>query len=573
MARAALDRTPDALLKESIETLLRTISGWMRFLAFISLMLVTLTFLLLYNKIQALTNIPSTKSYDSLVSFATLWLILLTIISALELLQGLAIGYMSRHIARRLAVPAVLATATRAGRPEAISTSAINDIETLRAVLGGPASSALVSAVTTPLLLVLLFALHWLPGIIAVGFCTLAGLSSLAAARAAQRESELTSGGVAHAYGLAVDAMRSGEAVLAMGMLPRLGRLWIKVSTASAAEAWLARRTAARFATANALMSLLFRGAMIFSGATLTLTDPTSAGALGGLLFLMLIIKPFNQLGNTTSVLAEGLAAWRRLRALVASTPQPPEGIAFPCPHGRLVVEHMSFGFRGPQPPLLRNIELVVEPGEIVAIVGASGSGKSTLLRTMVGLYRPGNGGVYLDGHAPSQWDRRDFARHVGFLPQDPLLSRGTAAEVIARLEQPDMALVLEAAHRGGAHDAIAALPQGYATQLLGNFQLSMGQRHRVALARALYGRPKLLLLDELAGSLDPEGEAHVIALLDILRREGTSVVFTSHRPGLIVAADRVMALRNGTLVPAGEELPRLIGAAARQPRRIGAAA
>jgi ABC-type protease/lipase transport system fused ATPase/permease subunit len=209
---------------------------------------------------------------------------------------------------------------------------------------------------------------------------------------------------------------------------------------------------------------------------------------------------------------------------------------------------------------LLRNVELTVEPGSIIAIVGQSGSGKSTLLRILVGLLRPSAGGVYLDGHATSQWDRRDFARHVGFLPQQPLLSRGTAAEVIARLEEPDMELVLEAARRGGAHDVIAGLPNGYATPLSGTYQLSMGQRHRIALARALYGRPKLLLLDELAGSMDSEGEAHVAELLQQLREEGTSVIFTTHRPSLVAVADRVLALRNGTLVPAGEELPRLLG-------------
>lgn len=244
----------------------------------------------------------------------------------------------------------------------------------------------------------------------------------------------------------------------------------------------------------------------------------------------------------------------------------PPEGIAFPCPEGRLVAERMSFTYRGPQPTLLRNIELAVGPGEIVAIIGPSGGGKSTLLRLLVGMYRPGSGGCYLDGHATHQWDRRDLARHVGFLPQDPLLSRGTAAEVIARLERPDMNLVLDAAKRAGAHDVIVGLPLGYATEIAGSFQLSMGQRHRIALARALYGRPKVLLLDELAGSLDAEGEADVATLLAVLREEGTAAIFTTHRPSLLAAADRVLTLRHGSLVPAGGETPRMPV----RPQRLG---
>jgi ATP-binding cassette subfamily C protein len=252
---------------------------------------------------------------------------------------------------------------------------------------------------------------------------------------------------------------------------------------------------------------------------------------------------------------------------MVAGTAAPTDGLPFPCPEGRLVVEHMSFGFRGPLPPLFRNVDLTIEPGEIVAIVGPSGSGKSTLLRILMGITRPSAGGVYLDGHSTHQWNRRDFARHVGFLPQEPLLSRATVAEGIARLEEPDLALVLDAAKRAGAHETIIGLPLGYATPLTGSYQLSMGQRHRLALARTLYGRPRLLVLDELAGSLDAEGEASVARLLARLREEGCSIVFTTHRPNLLAAADRVLAIRNGTVVPAGEEQPRLPGRTARLPR------
>jgi ATP-binding cassette subfamily C protein len=286
------------------------------------------------------------------------------------------------------------------------------------------------------------------------------------------------------------------------------------------------------------------------------------------LVLLTQVATPFVSLGPTCGKWAEAAAAWRRLRALATETAQwPADGIPFPCPHGRLVAEHMSFTFHGPQPVLLRNIDLIVEPGNIIAIVGPAGSGKSTLLRLLLGLYRPSAGGVYLDGHATSQWERRDFARHVGFLPQQPLLPQGTAAEVIARLEEPNMDLVLDAARRSGAHEIITGLPLGYATPISGNYQLSMGQRHRIAIARALYGRPKLLLLDELAGSLDTEGEAQIAKLLGQLGEEGSSVVFTTHRPALVAIADRVLALRNNTLVPAGGELRRLSPAATPLPQ------
>jgi ABC-type protease/lipase transport system fused ATPase/permease subunit len=280
----------------------------------------------------------------------------------------------------------------------------------------------------------------------------------------------------------------------------------------------------------------------------------------GSVLLIGMVAGPFMGLGLHLRSLTEGVDAWRRLRAMVRATAAIPEGIAFPRPAARLTAEHLGFGFRGPQPALFRNLDLTVGAGEVVAIVGPSGSGKSTLLRLLMGILRPGGGGAYLDGHATSQWDRRELARHVGYLPQDALLSRATVAEAIARLEEPDMAEVMEAARRAGAHATIIGLPLGYSTPLTGGYQLSMGQRHRIALARALYGRPRLLLLDELAGSLDAEGEAEVARLLRRLRAEGTAVVFTTHRPNLLAVADRVLAIRRGALVPAGEDQPLLEG-------------
>jgi ABC-type protease/lipase transport system fused ATPase/permease subunit len=353
--------------------------------------------------------------------------------------------------------------------------------------------------------------------------------------------------------------MRSGEAVLAMGMLPRLVRHWVATAAEGSAEAWACERRAERLRTLLELLVGALRGSIIFVMAALTLSGQNvNAAFAGSILVIGMVVSPFLGLGTHLRSLSEAMAAWQRLRAMMRATAAIPEGIAFPPPAVRLTMEHMSFGFRGPQPALFRNLRLEVGPGEIVAIVGPSGSGKSTLLRLLMGILRPNGGGVYLDGHATSQWDRRELARHIGYLPQDALLSRASAAEVIARLEAPDMPAVIEAAQQAGAHATIIGLPFGYATPLTGGYELSMGQRHRIALARALYDRPRLLVLDELAGSLDAQGEAEVARLLLRLRAEGTSVVFTTHRPSLLATADRVLAIRQGQLLPAGEDAPRL---------------
>ncbi|WP_135467789.1 ATP-binding cassette domain-containing protein [Crenalkalicoccus roseus] len=550
----------EALLQAAIGEVRETVRRWLWLLLGLGLMATLLALGVLMTRLFLIAFVAYTHDEASLRSAVVYWTLATVGVVALGSLQAGAVARIARYAAERLAVPAVLATAQRAGRPETLANQAIREVETIRATLSGQATSVLLHAVLTPVYLAFAFAIHWALGVVSLAFCALAAVVSLLVTRARGRAAALGGEDRARAFGLAADAMRAGEAVLAMGMLPRLVREWIAVGTASAAEAWQHERRASLLRSfLDAVMSK-YRLILIITGTALMLAgEERSFWMIGCTFVLMRIPEPFALIGEHSQDLAEGFGAWRRLRALVRASPAPSEGLAFPCPRGRLVAERLSFGFRGPQPPLFRGLDLAVEPGEVVGIVGASGSGKSTLLRLLIGMYAPGGGGVYLDGQATHQWDRQALARHVGFLPQEPLLSRGSAAEVIARLEEPDMDLVLDAARRAGAHEAIVGLPLGYATPLAGGHQLSTGQRHRIALARALYGRPRLLVLDELAASLDAEGEAHVARLLAALREEGSAVVFTTHRPALLAVADRVLALRGGVLVPAAEEpAPRL---------------
>ncbi|MDI3309397.1 MAG: ATP-binding cassette domain-containing protein [Acetobacteraceae bacterium] len=561
MALKSGNRSAEALLRDAIEDVLRATSRWLWTVLGLGLVGVVVSYLTVLNRMYLLRYVTVTYDWDSVLSVCILAAALTVLAVAFTYLRGIAVSSISTYAARRLAVPAVLATAQRAGRPETLAGEALHDIETMRTSLAGPVSHAVVDITLAPLIVALSFIMHVAYGILALFYCIGAAILSVLIAQAASSAVRLRGSSQARAFGLAADAMRSGEAVLAMGMLPRLATHWVGVSTEASGEAWLAERRAARLKTALEILLGSLRGAIILLGAVLALYGEATMIAMVGSLFLMAkLTSPFISIGSSAHEIAEGLAAWRRLRALVHGSPMPPAGIAFPCPEGQLLIEQMSFAFRGSQRALLRNIQLQVRRGEILAIVGPSGSGKSTLLRLIVGMYPPSSGGIYLDGHATHQWNRHDLARHVGFLPQEPLLSRGTVAEIIARLETPNMGLVLDAAKRAGAHETIVGLPLGYATPVTGGPQLSMGQRQRIALARALYGRPKLLVLDELAGSMDAEGEAQVARLLSALREEGTSVIFTTHRPRLLMVADRIMALRDGSLVPTGKETSRLPG-------------
>ena len=574
MARGEQSQS-ETMFEEAVEDVLRVVASWVWLVVGLGLISTVFSVLALLNRMFIFIYVATTFSVDSLNAALIFMMLTAVVIIAVKHTERQAISRVATYLSRRLAVPAVLASAQRAGRPETLANTAIRDIEQMRMAMTGPGSAAVVHAVVTPPLLALAFVIHWSLGAMAVSYCIAATILSVMITRSRRRAAELSGAGRARATALATDAIRSGEAVLAMGMLPRLAGQWIEVATANGGEAWLAERRAARLQAAMDTLFGSYRGIFIIVSALLALNgEVTTAMAISSMFVMMRIPEPFISIGDNAHEIAEGLSAWRRLKLLVDGSPMPPDGLAFPCTEGRLAAERISFAFRGPTPPLFRGLDLKVEPGEIVAIIGPSGSGKSTLLRLLIGMLRPNNGGIYLDGCNVAQWDRREFARHVGFLPQDPLLSRGTAAEVISRLEIPDMTLVLDAARRAGAHDTIVGLELGYATLIAGEHQLSMGQRHRIAIARALYGRPRIVVMDELAASLDAAGEADIARLLAVLREEGTAVIFTTHRPALLAAADRVLAIRNGVLVGAVEDggHPRLPGREKRAARAITSA-
>ncbi len=471
--------------------------------------------------------------------------------AVLDTLRGLALEALAGQVTKRLSLPLLQATAT-GGRGPAATSEAMSDLETLRAFFSSTACTAPFDAMWTPLLLLALLVQHWAFAALAALCClVLLGMNLLGDALS-RREMLAANEASAAALRRAADAVTASDVVLANGMLPTLSARWQAGQARAAALVHRAVLRARAVSAATTALRMGMTAAMVGLGLVLALSGVASTGSMVATnMILARLLLPFQQVAATKRHWVDALAAWRRVRAALENPAPPRYAHAMPAPAPRLVVERLVYLPPGGDRPLLRGVSFTAEPGEVVGVIGPSSAGKSTLVRMVVGMQAPTTGGAYLDGTSTFLWEREDFARHVGYVPQGLALVDATVADNIARMGQPDMPAVLDAAKRAGAHRIIATLPDGYATRIAGG-TLSSGQRQRVALARALYRRPGLIVLDEPSAFLDKDGEADVAALLARLRAEGATVLLVTHRPALLAAVDKVAVLRDGLVAQFG---------------------
>ena len=260
------------------------------------------------------------------------------------------------------------------------------------------------------------------------------------------------------------------------------------------------------------------------------------------------VLAPLGQVVAQWNAVVNVRAAWARLEALLAQIPEKPDAMPLPAPKGFLTVEALMAGAPGQQVPIVRGVQFGIQPGEVLAVIGPSASGKTTLARLLVGLWPAISGKVRLDGADVHAWDKAELGPYLGYLPQGVELLDGTLAENIARFGDVDMAQVEAAARLVGLHELIMSMPQGYNSPIgRDGTMLSGGQRQRVGLARALYGKPVFVVLDEPNSSLDEVGDAALANAIATLKQMGTTFVVMTHRSSILGVADKILLMREGT--------------------------
>ena len=293
-------------------------------------------------------------------------------------------------------------------------------------------------------------------------------------------------------------------------------------------------------------------------GAYLAIERQISPGiVIAGSILLGRALAPIDQLIGSWRAFLGARGAYQRLDELLAADVDSTEPMPLPAPRGELTLESLMIRPPGAAAAILSDVNLRIEAGTVLAVIGPSAAGKSTLVRAILGLYPPAAGSVRLDGASLDQWDRAALGPHIGYLPQDVELLDGSVSENIARFGEVDPDAVVAAARAAGVHEMILRLPEGYETRVMGRV-LSAGQRQRIGLARALYGDPKLIVLDEPNSNLDKDGDAALARTLEELRGSGRTIILVTHRSNLLAHVDKVLLLNEGRVVAFGDRDPVL---------------
>lgn len=428
----------------------------------------------------------------------------------------------------------------------------LGDLLQVRQFLTGPGLFAFFDAPWLPIYIAVMFVFHPVFGVVAL-------LSGLVLMGLAIWNEFATRADLKEANSRALESsnhternLRNVEAIEAMGMLSRLRARWRARQEDMLALQTRASQKGGLISAVSKTFRVTIQTLILGLGAYLAIRREISSGAvIAGSILLGRALAPLDQMIGSWRGFLSARESYRRLDRLLGALPERGAPMPLPTPKGELSVEKLVVRPPGAEVPVIKGISLLVEPGSQLAIVGPSAAGKSTFARALLGIYKPATGTVRLDGAEIDQWDREALGPHIGYLPQDVELLDGTASENIARFGDLEPAKVVAAAEAAGVHQMILRLPQGYDTPLVGNV-LSAGQRQRIGLARALYGDPQLVVLDEPNSNLDQEGEAALARTLSDLKRAGRTVVVITHRRNILDRVDKILLMGEGQIAMYG---------------------
>lgn len=491
------------------------------------------------------------RNVTTLTMLTLLVIGLFMLMSALEMVRTRVLirvgNFLDMDLNRRIFSAAFERNLSRAGGNPA---QALQDLTQVRQFLTGNGLFAFFDAPWTPIYLLVCYLIHPLLGLVTlIGSLILVGLAYITE-KATQKPLAEANQAALSSASYANNNLRNAEVIEAMGMLPAIGKRWFQGHLRILQMQTLASDRAAIISSTGRFVRITLQSVILGAGALLAIEGKITPGMMIACSILTgRALAPVEQVIAAWKQLQGSRSAWGRLNDLLHDYPQRPPSMSLQRPMGMLAVENVVAGAPGTSNSIVRGVSFSLVPGESLGIIGPSASGKSTLARLLVGVWPTQAGKVRLDGADIFTWNKAELGPWLGYLPQDVELFEGTIAENIARFAEVDSEAVIRAARSSGVHDMILRFPQGYDTRLAADGSpLSGGQKQRIALARALYGEPNLVVLDEPNANLDDVGEKALVDALAELKARGATVILISHRPNVLCAVDKVLMLRDGAV-------------------------
>ena len=506
--------------------------------------------------LQVYDRVLGSRSEETLWFISLLLLAALLVMGSMELVRSRLLVRANNAIDAQLAPYLLRKMAEGATSPEGNQYShGLRDLNSIKGFLTGTGILALFDAPWMPIAMIILWYMHFYLFLVAlVGAVLMVGLTILN--EVLTRKPLTDANGASQAAGRHVEvALRNAEVVNAMGMLKGVASRWAGLNDRVLALQSKASQRGGNISGVTKFVRQAIQSLGLGVGAYIVLNEPTFTPGMmiAGTIVLGKALGPIELLIAGWKGFLDARIAYGRLDAFMKAQQLEIEPMELPPPTGQISLEKVTFGIRATNKVIIKDVSFALTAGEALGIIGPSAAGKSTLARLMVGVWKPLQGNIRLDGADLTSWSSDRLGPYLGYLPQDIELFAGSIADNIARLDEPDSEKVIKAARLSGLHEMILNMPQGYDTYIGNNGAvLSGGQRQRIGLARALYGDPKLVVLDEPNASLDNDGELALLQALAYLKQMGTTVVIITHKVSLLSNVDKLLVMQDGALAVFG---------------------
>jgi ATP-binding cassette subfamily B protein len=507
--------------------------------------------------LQVLDRVVSSGSIETLVMLTIVTTVIFIAFGAFSMIRQMTLirigEWLDRTTSERILSTSLSISSSNKNHN---SSQSLRDLATVKGFIAGPALTAYFDLPWAFLFIGVLMAIHPIIGLLAVAGAILLSIAGVVNERAVKKALSQSNELSVKSMNQIETSSRNAEVIEAMGMMDAIVSSWQEKNKHVVESQVLANSRSAVISSVAKSLRMLLQIFAVAIGTALFLSHEVSVGAIiAGSILLGRALAPFEQSIAAWSSFTGARKAYERLNETLDKAPAREQSMDLPEPEGRLSAENVIFALPGTRQPIVKGITFSMPPGASLGIIGPSASGKSTLAKLFMGIYKPNSGNVRLDGADVYTWNRKDFGRHVGYLPQDVELFDGNVRDNIARLQaDASDADVITAAKLAGAHDLILRLTHGYNTEIgVGGGNLSAGQRQRIGLARAFFGQPKLVVLDEPNSNLDEAGEAALMAAIKNAKALNITVIIIAHRAAVLSAVDKIMVMKDGAIADYGD--------------------